>query len=108
MLPALKRMGRAGRRIYLLVGISLLIAALTTELRKPAGQRTWQGHIAGVVPYNFRPPDPATLRASLWNPDSDQVLVPRSFGVGWSLNFAELLGRLRNRSLSAQPGGKRR
>lgn len=93
----LRRAGQLGRRIYLFVTIGLVVAAVANELRRPAEQRTWQGRIAGVVPYSFRPPGMSQLRQDVWNPDSEQVLRPRSFGVGWSLNFAEVIRRLRNR-----------
>lgn len=90
---------RALRRISLYLGLGLLAAAVFTELRKPAGQRSWQGHVAGVVPYNFRltpPPYPsAALSPGGVYPDSDRLLVPRSFGVGWSLNFPALVRRVR-------------
>lgn len=77
------------------VGVGLVAAAVTTELRKPAEQRTWQGRIAGVVPYSFRLPQPAEVRQNLWDTDSDRVLVPRSFGVGWSVNFAAVVRYVR-------------
>lgn len=83
------------RRAWALIGIGMLAAAVVTELRKPQQQRTWQGHIGGVVPYSFRPPELREVQRTLWNPESDQVLVPRSFGVGWSVNFAALYRWLR-------------
>jgi hypothetical protein len=73
----------------------MIVAALLTELRKPSQQRTWQGHIGGVVPYDFRVPQLKQVREEFWNPDSDQVFVPRSFGVGWNVNFAALIQWLR-------------
>lgn len=84
---------RIGRGVAALVGIGLVAAALATELRKPARQRTWHGHIAGLVPYNFHP---LRLSQSLWNPDSDRLLSAHGFGVGWSVNFAAVARRLRN------------
>lgn len=73
----------------------MLVAAVATELRKPQQQRTWEGEIGGVVPYRLRPPDLQEVQETFWNPESDQVLVPRSFGVGWTVNFAALVRWLR-------------
>jgi Family of unknown function (DUF5808) len=79
------------RWIGLGVGAALLGAALATELRKPAGERTWQGRIAGRVPYDLRPPTPTRVRHRLWNPADRRLLVPTVFGVGWTVNLGRLL-----------------
>lgn len=79
-----------------LVGLCLVAAAVVKELRTPSGLRTWQGELFGFVPYDLRRPTPSRIRDSLWQPGSDQIFLPRSFGVGWSVNFArvvELAGR---------------
>jgi hypothetical protein len=65
---------------------SLLGGAVAQELRRPLNERTWHGTIAGV-PYDFRPPTPGKIRATTWNKNTAQVLVPRAFGVGWTINF---------------------
>lgn len=74
------------------VGTALLGAALITELRKPAGARTWEGRIAGRVPYDLRLPTPARVRDRLWNPADRRIFVPTVFGVGWTVNLRRLLG----------------
>jgi uncharacterized membrane protein len=33
------------------------------------------------------------MKQRAWNPDEPRLLVPKSFGWGWSINFARLLGR---------------
>jgi hypothetical protein len=76
--------------------VALLAGAVVSELRKPAEQRTWHGSVAGVVPYDLRPPTIARFRASLWNPSNPSLLSPHPFGVGWTVNLArvwKLLGR---------------
>ena len=62
-------------------------AALYQELRKPDAERTWHGKVAGVVPYDFRVPTIERLRASYWNPGSDEVFTEHVFGVGWAVNI---------------------
>jgi hypothetical protein len=76
-------------RVLTVAGAALVGAAVVTELCKPAGERTWHGHVAGV-PYDLRPPTMARMQASLWDPDNPALLVPQVFGVGWSVNLARL------------------
>jgi Family of unknown function (DUF5808) len=73
------------------VGATLLGAALATELRKPAEDRTWQGRIAGRVPYDLRPPTLARVHERVWNPADRRIVVPTVFGVGWTVNLGRLL-----------------
>lgn len=75
----------------LLVGAALVGAAVATELRKPAGERTWEGRLAGLVPYDLRPPTPARVRQRLWNSAEPRLFVPTVFGVGWTVNVRRLL-----------------
>jgi hypothetical protein len=60
------------------------------ELRKPADERTWHGEIAGLVPYDLRPPSLERVRQSWWNPESERLLTPQVFGVGWAINVGRL------------------
>ncbi|MGH3911770.1 MAG: hypothetical protein ACRDRM_13175 [Pseudonocardiaceae bacterium] len=93
------------RRAPLFIGVGLVVAAVATELRKPVGQRSWQGYVAGVVPYNFRLPQPAQMQRSMW--ESDRLLIPRSFGVGWSVNLPAVARRLRNRKILERARNRR-
>lgn len=72
-----------------------LVAAVVKELRTPADVRTWEGTLAGFVPYDLRPPTLERLKQRLWNPGGPLV-SPQVFGVGWTLNFGELVARLRD------------
>jgi hypothetical protein len=85
------------RRRGLFIGLVLWGAALLTELSKPAGDRTWEGRIAGLVPYDLRRPTVARLRARVWNPRDRRIVVPTAFGVGWTVNVGGLISRLRSR-----------
>jgi Family of unknown function (DUF5808) len=92
---------RRSRRLGALVGITLVAAAVATELRKPAGERTWHGRLAGFVPYDLRPPTLERLRDSWWSPDDPRILTDRAFGVGWAVNVGRL-ARLASRAASGR------
>ncbi len=117
------------RRTIRLAAVALVVAAVATELAKPEAERTWEGRVLGVVPYDFRLPTWERIRGSYWNPDSDRLFSDRVFGVGWAINlhrakvllesaFERLMGtpsplsiRMSSRSPSAGGGtgaGKRR
>ncbi|RYU09518.1 DUF5808 domain-containing protein [Nocardioides iriomotensis] len=87
-----KRKGRSPvKNLIGLVSLGLLVTAFVKELRTPTETRTWHGELFGVVPYDLRPPTPTRIRQSLWQPESDRLILPRSFGVGWSVNFARVV-----------------
>ena len=69
----------------------LTIMALYDQLRLPKEERTWQGTILGFVPYDFRLPTPERIREKFWNKDTEDILTPHLFGVGWSINLYPLL-----------------
>lgn len=78
--------------------IGTVVGAVYSELRKPPEQRTWNGKVLGVVPYDFRMPSIDSLRQAYWNPRSPKLFTPRPLGVGWSVNIPTLLRRLGVRS----------
>lgn len=80
------------RRAITLAALGLTGAAVAQELRRPAGQRTWQGRVVGV-PYDFRPPTWERVRSRWWNPQDPRLLTERAVGLGWDVNFARVLGR---------------
>jgi hypothetical protein len=93
------RAGSAGRDVRRAVTagtVVLSVAAIVKELRTPRRKRRWHGRIAGV-PYDFRRPTVDRLRHNLWNPRRKQVLVPRTFGVGWEVNLGRLWRLVRRR-----------
>lgn len=75
------------RRLVRVVTLGLVVAAVATELSKPAAERTWQGKVFGAVPYDFRPPTWRRFREAYWNPESDHLFSDRVFGVGWAINL---------------------
>jgi len=85
------------RGLATIVGLALIVAAVVRELRLPPRQRTWHGVLFGRIPYDLRLPTVRRIVRTMWNPDSQRVLVPTAFGVGWSLNAAALLAPVRGR-----------
>jgi hypothetical protein len=86
-------------------------AALYQELRKPDAERTWNGKVAGVIPYDFRLPTFERLRSAYWDPSSDVVFSEKVFGVGWAVNIpvaarkvAALVEQYAEASRSLRPG----
>lgn len=78
------------RNLVTLVTIGLGVAAVVKELRKPADERTWNGTVAAVVPYDFRVPTLDRAKERLWNPEASSFVSPRVFGVGWTLNVGKV------------------
>jgi hypothetical protein len=76
------------------LGLLALAAAIGNELRKPVAERHWHDRLLGLVPYDLRPPTWARVQQTLWNVQSNQVIVPQVFGVGWSINVGGVLRRL--------------
>ncbi|MFI5776764.1 DUF5808 domain-containing protein [Nocardia sp. NPDC051570] len=49
-----------------------------------------QGTFAGL-PYDWRRPTAARIRARWWNPDDRRLFTPKSYGWGYDLNLYRLL-----------------
>src|SRR5229473_4752930 len=94
------------RRLVRFTVLGLVVAAVATELAKPETERTWEGRVFGVVPYDFRLPTWERVRSSYWNPDSDRLFSDRVFGVGWAVNLYQakrLLASAFDRLLGVPP-----
>ncbi len=79
------------RRFIMGVSMGLIAAAVCQELQKPPEERTWYGRVAGLVPYDFRPPTLERVQEAYWNPDEPRIFTDRVLGLGWALNFYSLL-----------------
>lgn len=87
-------MANRRNKVVVVGGLALVGAAVATELRKPKPERNWHGKVGGLVPYDFRPPTPARMRAAMWQPDVRSPLVPQAFGVGWTVNLGSVAALL--------------
>ena len=74
--------------------LAAVAGALYQEMRKPPAERTWNGKLLGVVPYDFRLPSLQRLRDSYWNAGSSRIFTDRPLGVGWAINIPAVLKRL--------------
>lgn len=45
------------------------------------------------IPYNWNRPTWQHLHSRIWNPEESRLFVPKAFGLGYTINFARLLGR---------------
>src|SRR4030081_2574267 len=83
---SMRTLRRMRRRVGFAV-FGLVVAAVATELSKPKPERTWEGRVFGLVPYDFRPPTWQRIRDAYWNPNSERLFSDRVFGVGWAVNL---------------------
>jgi hypothetical protein len=65
------------------------LIAVIQELRKPAEERTWNGKVADLVPYDFRMPTIERVQSTYWNPEGP-IISGKVFGVGWAPNLGAL------------------
>ncbi len=77
-------------RLFQLAYLYVAVQVLREQLSRPPEERTWFGRI-GPVPYDFRLPTLEQFKASYWNPDSERIFSDRVLGVGWAINFAQVL-----------------
>jgi hypothetical protein len=77
------------RRIAVVVGAGLLGAAIVEELLKPVDQRTWEGRLFDLVPYDLRLVTPEGFRAALERPEEARIVL------GYRVDLARLAGLAR-------------
>ena len=83
-----RRVSKVNKYWRLALAIIGLIAVIQ-ELRKPSDERTWNGKVADLVPYDFRMPTIERVRSTYWNPDGP-IIAGKVFGVGWAPNLGAL------------------
>jgi len=71
------------------------------ELRTPSEDRHWHGVVAGFVPYDFRAPTFARFKDRVWAPDSESLVNPQPFGVGWTVNVGRVVALVRQKVSAA-------
>lgn len=82
---------RGFQKVIRLVTLGLVVASVVKELRTPVEERTWHGVVAGFVPYDLRVPTIARYRERMWDPDGENLVNPRAFGVGWTVNVGKVV-----------------
>lgn len=83
------------RGLVTLATVVVVGGAVAQQMRLPRAQRTWHGHVFGVVPYDFRLPSLGQLRASVWDPSNPRLFTDKVLGVGWNINLARLFDSAR-------------
>lgn len=78
------------RRFVWLVMVYVAVQALREQLSRPPEERTWFGRV-GPIPYDFRVPSLDKVRNALWNPDDDRLFTGMVLGIGWTVNFAQVV-----------------
>jgi hypothetical protein len=86
-----------------MIAVAMVISALGRALSKRAAERTWQGKVWQVVPYDFRVPTLARVRERVWAPDRPSLFSPQVFGVGWTLNVGRVYTMLTSAIRSDHP-----
>lgn len=71
-------------------------AALAVRLREGGEEEPAPDRVKRILgmPYNFSPMSTEQIAARVWNPSDPRILMPRLFGVGWTLNFGAIAVRL--------------
>ena len=77
------------RRVAIVAGAALLGAALVEELRKPGHERTWEGRVFNLIPYDLRLATPEGMRAALERPEHARIVL------GYRVDLAKLAGLAR-------------
>lgn len=65
----------------ILAGCALLGAALVEELRKPPEERTWEGRIGGLIPYDLRLVTPEGFREAMDRPEEARLVLGATLDV---------------------------
>jgi len=60
---------------------------------RPADPAEGEGEVFGV-PFETRGPTDPAVRSRIWAPADPRILVPRMFGVGWTVNLGAVAVRL--------------
>jgi hypothetical protein len=76
------------RRVLLGAAAVLLGAAVAEELMKPREQRTWEGRILDLIPYDLRIATPEGFRAAKQNPTQARIVLGYRLDLEGAVKFA--------------------
>jgi hypothetical protein len=82
------------RRVLLAAGAVLLGAAVAEELMKPREQRTWEGRILDLIPYDLRIATPEGFREAKANPSQARIVLGYRLDLENAVKFARRRFRL--------------
>lgn len=82
------------RKLTLAAILSITALAILEQLVRDPRYRDWHGTILGI-PYDFRLPTIERARAAVWSEESDHLLSPHVFGVGWTVNVGRVYALLK-------------
>ena len=82
------------RRILLAAGAVLVGAAVAEELMKPREQRTWEGRILDLIPYDLRIAPPEGFREAKANPSQARIVLGYRLDLENAVKFARRRFRL--------------
>lgn len=60
----------------------------------PGRSSALAGRLLGI-PYDVRPPSSERYASRLWDPRNPRIVVPRLFGMGWTVNFGAIAVKAR-------------
>jgi hypothetical protein len=63
------------RNVVIAIGAGLLAAAVFEELRKSPQERTWEGRIGGLIPYDLRLATREGFREAMDRPEEARVVL---------------------------------
>ena len=63
------------KNVLIVIGAGLLGAALVEELRKPAEERTWEGRIWDLIPYDLRLATREGFREAMDRPEEARLVL---------------------------------
>ena len=75
------------RNVLIATAAVLLGAAVAEELMKPPEQRTWEGRILDLIPYDLRLVTPDGLRAAKENPADAHLTLGYRLDLGRAARF---------------------
>ena len=63
------------RNVLIVIGAGLLGAAIVEELLKSSDERTWEGRIGGLIPYDLRLVTREGFREAMDRPEEARVVL---------------------------------
>jgi len=75
------------RNVLIATAAALLGAAVAEELMKPPEQRTWEGRILDLIPYDLRLATPEGFRAAKENPAEAHITLGYRLDLGAAAKF---------------------